>query len=188
MEDNQRELDRLKPFEAEVKEKAALLGKTRHEGPQPSPHLSSEPNTDFPAVILNEHLTKALRLLKRASPSSTVDKLVMTNFLLQFLSLPREDTKRYEILNLISSLLEWNDEQRQKAGLARQTTPANFRRSSSNPILHDIPASPGDRKEVPYSNRCEKLIVRVCLSCGLIFCKRRRRRGRRVGGMRRLGR
>jgi hypothetical protein len=73
----------------------------------------------------------------------------MTNFLLQFLSLPREDTKRYEILNLIASLLEWNDEQRHKAGLARQTTPANFRRSSSNPILHDIPASPGDRKEVP---------------------------------------
>lgn len=99
------------------------------------------------AVILNEHLTKALRLLKRASPSSTVDKQVMTNFLLQFLSLPREDTKRYEILNLISSLLEWNDEQRQKAGLAR-TSSANFRRTNSNPMLIDVPLSPGERKEV----------------------------------------
>jgi regulator of replication initiation timing len=120
--------------------------------PRENPSRRSPPQTHYSyliAVILNEHLTKALRLLKRASPSSTVDKLVMTNFLLQFLSLPREDTKRYEILNLIASLLEWNDEQRQKAGLARQTTSANFRRSNSNPMLHDIPASPGDRKEVP---------------------------------------
>jgi hypothetical protein len=30
--ENEKELNRLKPFEAEVKEKAALLGKTRHEG------------------------------------------------------------------------------------------------------------------------------------------------------------
>ena len=32
LEENQKELERLKPFEGEVKEKAALLGKTRHEG------------------------------------------------------------------------------------------------------------------------------------------------------------
>jgi hypothetical protein len=32
LEDNRKELERLKPIEAEVKEKAALLGKTRHEG------------------------------------------------------------------------------------------------------------------------------------------------------------
>jgi hypothetical protein len=105
------------------------------------------------AVILNEHLTKALRLLKRASPASTVDKMVMTNFLLQFLSLPREDTKRFEILNLISSLLEWNDEQRQKAGLARSSgaKDSSFRRTNSNPMLSDYPMSPGlDRKEVRY--------------------------------------
>jgi hypothetical protein len=55
----------------------------------------------------------------------------MTNFLIQFLSLPREDTKRFEILNLISSLLEWNDEQRQKVGLAQ---------SSGSPV--DVPTSP----------------------------------------------
>jgi hypothetical protein len=105
------------------------------------------------AVILNEHLTKALRLLKRASPNSTVDKQVMTNFLIQFLSLPREDTKRFEILNLISSILEWNDEQRQKAGLARVGISSSpFRRTNSNPMLSDYPPSPGDRKEVslPY--------------------------------------
>jgi len=109
-------------------------------------------------VILNEHLTKALRLLKRASPTSTVDKQVMTNVLLQFLSLPREDTKRFEILNLIASILEWTEEQRQRAGLARSTGfgattgSGGVKRSSSNPLLSDYPMSPGfDRKEVrPY--------------------------------------
>jgi hypothetical protein len=105
-------------------------------------------------VILNEHLTKALRLLKRASPTSTVDKQVMTNFLLQFLSLPREDTKRFEILNLIASILEWSEEQRQRAGLSRSTAAGvvgggGVKRSSSNPLLSDYPMSPGlDRKEV----------------------------------------
>jgi GRAB domain len=101
-------------------------------------------------VILNEHLTKALRLLKRASPSSTVDKAVMTNFLLQFLSLPREDTKRYEILNLIASILEWGDDQRARAGLqkASHSIAGGVRRTNSNPLLMDLPLSPGGRKEV----------------------------------------
>jgi hypothetical protein len=124
------------------------LGKTRHEGQ----FLFWDWDWCL-AVILNEHLTKALRLLKRASPASTVDKMVMTNFLIQFLSLPREDTKRFDILNLISSLLEWNDEQRQKAGIARSSgsKDSGFRRTNSNPMLSDYPMSPGfDRKEVRY--------------------------------------
>lgn len=77
----------------------------------------------------------------------------MTNFLLQFLSLPREDTKRFEILNLIASILEWTEEQRQRAGLARSTglsAGTGVKRSSSNPLLSEYPMSPGlDRKEVP---------------------------------------
>jgi GRAB domain len=71
----------------------------------------------------------------------------MTNFLLQFLSLPREDTKRFEILNLISSILEWNDEQRQKAGLTRSAKDT-VRRSNSHSMLADYQLSPSDRKEV----------------------------------------
>jgi hypothetical protein len=73
----------------------------------------------------------------------------MTNFLLQFLSLPREDTKRYEILNLIASILEWGDDQRQRAGLQKAGHLAGgVRRTNSNPLLADMPLSPGDRKEV----------------------------------------
>jgi Lon protease-like protein len=63
---SQSELDTLKqdlekalPFEKEVKEKNLLIGKLRHE-----------------AVILNDHLTKALKYIKRSKPDDTVDKYV----------------------------------------------------------------------------------------------------------------
>lgn len=51
------ELERALPFEREVKEKNLLIGKLRHE-----------------AVILNDHLTKALRYLKKGKPQDTIDK------------------------------------------------------------------------------------------------------------------
>ena len=51
------ELDRALPFEKEVKEKNLLIGKLRHE-----------------AVILNDHLTKALRYLKRGKNEDNIDK------------------------------------------------------------------------------------------------------------------
>ena len=53
----QTELERLGPFEKEVKEKNLLIGKLRHE-----------------AIILNDHLTKALRFLKKAKPEDNVDR------------------------------------------------------------------------------------------------------------------
>jgi len=51
------DLDRALPFEKEVKEKNLLIGKLRHE-----------------AVILNDHLTKALRFLKKGKPEDNVDR------------------------------------------------------------------------------------------------------------------
>ena len=52
------QLERLAPFEKEVKEKNILLGKLRHE-----------------AIVLNDHLAKALRFLKKAKPEDNVDRL-----------------------------------------------------------------------------------------------------------------
>lgn len=87
-------------LEREVKEKSLQLGKLRHE-----------------AVTLNEHLTKALRMIQKNSQGDTVDKQLVTNMLLSFLSLPRADTKRFEVLQLISNYLSWDDEQNIQAGL-----------------------------------------------------------------------
>ena len=53
------DLERFQQFEKEVKEKNLLIGKLRHE-----------------AVTLNDHLTKALRMLKKGNASDNVDKYV----------------------------------------------------------------------------------------------------------------
>jgi chromosome segregation ATPase len=60
LEATKKEVERAAPFEKEVKEKNLLIGKLRHE-----------------AVILNDHLTKALRFLKKGKPEDNVDRLVM---------------------------------------------------------------------------------------------------------------
>ena len=57
----QSELERVRPFEKEVREKNLLIGKLRHE-----------------AVTLNDHLTKALRFLKKGKPEDNVDRYVQT--------------------------------------------------------------------------------------------------------------
>lgn len=55
-----KELERTAPFEKEVREKNLLIGKLRHEG-----------------IILNDHLTKALRYLKKTKPDEQVDRYVL---------------------------------------------------------------------------------------------------------------
>ncbi|KAG8847165.1 hypothetical protein FRB91_012062 [Serendipita sp. 411] len=106
---------RVEELEREVKEKSVLLAKVRQE-----------------AVTLNEHLIQALRRLRKfsADPSSSsdptsspiyVDRRLVTNILLQFITTPRADRKRFEMLNLLGSILGWGEEERRQAGLQRGT-------------------------------------------------------------------
>ncbi|KAK4496191.1 hypothetical protein PRZ48_012171 [Zasmidium cellare] len=130
LETTQKELERAAPFEKEVKEKNLLIGKLRHE-----------------AVILNDHLTKALRFLKRGKPEDNVDRQIVTNHFLQFLQLDRSDPKKFQVLQLIAALLGWDEQQREQAGLLRQGSgfataggslrvPVSpFRRTPSTPAL-----------------------------------------------------
>ncbi|KAJ9268240.1 hypothetical protein DTO212C5_5687 [Paecilomyces variotii] len=122
----QKELERLLPFEKEVKEKNLLIGKLRHE-----------------AVTLNDHLTKALRFLKRGKPEDNVDRHIVTNHLLHFLALDRSDPKKFQILQLIAALLGWTDEQREQAGLARPgTSTASSRLRVPSATMHRNPSTP----------------------------------------------
>ncbi|GAA5970895.1 hypothetical protein JCM11641_004498 [Rhodosporidiobolus odoratus] len=98
----QNDSEKVLAFTKEVKEKNLLIGKLRHE-----------------AVILNEHLTEALRRLKKNSSENGVDQRLVSNVLITFLNTPRGDTKRFEMLQLIASILNWTDDQREKAGLQR---------------------------------------------------------------------
>jgi chromosome segregation ATPase len=59
MERLAKELERTVPFEKEVKEKNLLIGKLRHE-----------------AIVLNDHLTKALKYIKKTKPEETIDRYV----------------------------------------------------------------------------------------------------------------
>ncbi|CAK4027397.1 GRIP domain-containing [Lecanosticta acicola] len=130
LDTTQKELERAAPFEKEVKEKNLLIGKLRHE-----------------AVILNDHLTKALRFLKRGKPEDNVDRQIVTNHFLQFLQLDRSDPKKFQVLQLIAALLGWDEQQREQAGLLRQGSgfstaggslrvPVSpFRRTPSTPTL-----------------------------------------------------
>ena len=49
----------------------------------------------------------------------------MTNVILSFLTTPRADSKRFEILSLLASVLSWTDSEREKAGLQRTTNVAS---------------------------------------------------------------
>jgi len=118
-----------------------LIGKLRHE-----------------AIVLNDHLTKALRFLKKAKPEDNIDRYalllivpcilliqprqIVTNHFLHFLALDRSDPKKFQILQLIAALLNWTDEQKEQAGLARPGAsssslrlPVSFHRTPSTPSL-----------------------------------------------------
>ncbi|KAL2203616.1 hypothetical protein CC79DRAFT_1336302 [Sarocladium strictum] len=120
------ELERTAPFEKEVKEKNLLIGKLRHE-----------------AIVLNDHLTKALRYLKKTKPEDNVDRQVVTNYLLQFLTLDRSDAKRFQVLQVIAGYLNWSDEDREKAGLARPGGGGNSLGSGGSSLR--LPMSPFSR-------------------------------------------
>ncbi|KAL2117100.1 hypothetical protein VTJ04DRAFT_9268 [Mycothermus thermophilus] len=125
-----KELERTAPFEKEVKEKNLLIGKLRHE-----------------AIVLNDHLTKALKYIKKTKPEETIDKQLITNHILQFLSLDRSDPKKFQILQVIAGLLNWTDEQREKAGLARpggSAASANHHHHNHHNTLR-LPTSPFHR-------------------------------------------
>ena len=68
---------------------------------------------------MNEHLMEALRRLRRSSSDTNVDRRLVTNVLISFITTPRADSKRFEMLSLLASILSWNDDEREKAGLQR---------------------------------------------------------------------
>lgn len=57
----------------------------------------------------------------------TVQRLrqIVTNHFLHFITLDRADPKRFQILQVIGGYLNWTDEQREQAGLARPGTSAS---------------------------------------------------------------
>jgi hypothetical protein len=66
---------------------------------------------------------------------------VVTNHLLHFLNLDRGDPKRFQILQVMAGYLNWTDEQREQAGLARPGTSTTSLRLPASPF-HRTPSTP----------------------------------------------
>ncbi|CDR88457.1 related to RUD3-suppressor of uso1-1 transport defect [Sporisorium scitamineum] len=122
---------------SQIKEKNLLIGKLRHE-----------------AVILNEHLTEALRRLRNDQSDANVDKRLVTNLLISFITTPRADGKRYEMLNLIAGVLGWGDAEREAAGLQKSssTRPGLGGRTSSSGGSAGRRVSNGGGADESFSN------------------------------------
>ncbi|KAF4564578.1 hypothetical protein EYR40_010744 [Pleurotus pulmonarius] len=133
LEETQSSSSRVHDLEKEVKEKNLLIGKLRHE-----------------AVIINEHLMEALRRLRRNSSEVNVDRRLVSNVLLSFLTTPRGDAKRFEMLGLLATVLSWSDAEREKAGLQRTNTPV-----SGSGILWGRSPTPAPKAELEKSDETE---------------------------------
>jgi hypothetical protein len=86
---------------------------------RPLSAVTDAPGIAIPVVTLNEHLMEALRRLRRNTADTSVDRRLITNVLLQFITTPRADPKRFEMLGLLASILQWSDQERERAGLQR---------------------------------------------------------------------
>lgn len=93
------------------------------------------------AVTLNEHLMEALRRLRRNAADTSVDRRLITNVLLQFITTPRADPKRFEMLGLMASILQWSDQERELAGLQRSVTAGNGARGKGRIMEEKIEES-----------------------------------------------
>ena len=71
----------------------------------------------------------------------------MTNHFLQFLSLDRSDPKKFQILQVIAGLLNWTDEQREQAGLARPGGSGHHSLRLPTSPFHRTPSSPALNSE-----------------------------------------
>jgi len=101
---NANELD-VSQMQKELQEKNELVGKLRRN-----------------VVQYQSHLADAMRHIKALSDKNeaNVDRRLITNLFVSYLNAPRGDRKRYEMLQLISNILHWTDEEKYKAGLIKK--------------------------------------------------------------------
>ncbi|GME95226.1 unnamed protein product [[Candida] boidinii] len=141
LEEKEIRINKLNDLENELKQKQLTIGKLRHE-----------------TIVLNEHLTKAMKLIKKGSETETVDRELISNLFISFLQIPRADAKKFEVLKLISNFLNWDDDKKRHAGLMSSSAKANpslRSRSTSNSIMRSIPSNPlasGDKNTLNTSD------------------------------------
>jgi len=69
------------------------------------------------------HLSEAMRRMRDGTETS-IDRRLVANLVVSFISSPRGDKTRYEMLNVISSVLNFTDEEKYRVGLGKK--PAGY--------------------------------------------------------------
>lgn len=95
---------------------------------------------------MNEHLVEAMRRLKEETNESNVDRQLITNLLVGFFLAPRGDRKRFDILTIISNVLQMTDEQKEQVGLIRMK-----QNGQKSPVGWQGQQQAPEPKEVSYS-------------------------------------
>lgn len=104
---------------------------------------------------------EALRRLRKNSSDTNVDRRLVTNVILSFLTTPRADAKRFEMLTLLASILSWSDIEREKAGLQRSQQPPVLSPSGSFWRRTSTSDSPGKGAELHKTDETEVLYTLV---------------------------
>ncbi|KAK5053850.1 hypothetical protein LTR84_001812 [Exophiala bonariae] len=87
----------------------------------------------------------SLTTIGQTNPAPLHNRQIVTNHILHFLALDRSDPKKFQILQLIAALLNWTDEQREQAGLARPgvtSTSSSSLRLPGSQLVHRTPSTP----------------------------------------------
>ncbi|KAJ3253207.1 hypothetical protein HDU77_004697 [Chytriomyces hyalinus] len=88
-------------LEAQLKERNLEIGKLRGK-----------------VISLETYLSEAIR--RASSADNQVDRRLISNLIVQFMATQRGDSKRFEMLSVIASVLKFSDEDKVKIGLLRR--------------------------------------------------------------------
>ena len=73
-------------------------------------------------IQLQSHLSEAMKRMRSGANEAFVDRQLLSNLVVGFISAPRGTSKPFEILNVIANILKFTDEEKEKVGLVRSKT------------------------------------------------------------------
>ena len=103
LEQRTKNIEQQEQHQQDLAQKNEIIGNLRHELAQ-----------------LQSHLSEAIKMMRKGGGEDSVDRNLMVNLLIQFINVPYGDKKRFEILKLISNVLNLGTEEQEKIGLIRK--------------------------------------------------------------------
>ncbi|KAJ1986886.1 hypothetical protein H4R33_003123 [Dimargaris cristalligena] len=116
LERTQAELKTLRSMKQDYENLTELVGKLKHE-----------------VAIQREDLADSMKKIRELNVQDNVDRRVITNLIVTFLELPYGDTKRFEVLQLMSNILKFTSEQQEQVGLIRKSLKADPNQDEHGP-------------------------------------------------------